>query len=98
MPKKILADTTKDEVRILIEELNLSRSNIAEKLGVTVHALDSWVRDGRIPLTRWKALLELKDSCKKRSKSALSEASLEELLIEIQSRGYDVRLNIERKR
>lgn len=58
-----MADVGKSDIKQLLSEIKvLSRKEIANECGVSIDALNAWIKNGKIPLVHWDKLLELKFS------------------------------------
>ena len=85
------AGQSREAILRAIEYTGMSRDAVAESLGVHKASVDRWVSRGRISAQIWGDLLTLggkhPDSLK-----ALADCSLDEIVVEIERRGWSITL------
>ena len=59
MPKKEFAKIGKEPIKQKLKETGLPRNTVAEKMGVTVGAIDKWLANGAIPTDQLRSLDQL---------------------------------------
>jgi len=110
MPRRKYTEIPKEEIKATLARIPLSRTEIANKLGITTNTVRRWVNEGRVPVDMWNLIKGMAfesaqgvDFAKvaifnypagNDKKQLLKDYKLEDLVAEIESRNWEVSLSL----